>query len=113
MKYSEIAGIMDQIESAGIPVTYWEWNEGEVPPLPYAVYLFSNISPEAASDRVHAQIADLNIELYTKTKDFAIEAAVDAVLEANDIVYSKSTGFLRTELMYQTLYHIQEVIENG
>lgn len=111
MKHTEIAAVMQQIEDAGIPVTYWSWTEEEVPPLPYAIYLFTDTQPEAASDTIHAQLTTISIELYTITKDLSAEAIVDGILKANDIVFRKSSLFLQSESMVQTLYTFMEVLE--
>ena len=88
-----IAEINTMLGQTGLPKTYYSWPEDDpahpVPPLPYIVWYFPNTDNFAADDRVYSHIEALNIELYTRTKDFETEAAVEAVLAAHGIVWNR------------------------
>jgi len=111
-----IAEINTMLGQTGLPKTYYSWPEDDpahpVPPLPYIVWYFPNTDNFAADDRVYSHIEALNIELYTRTKDFETEAAVEAVLAAHDIVWNRQESWIESEKMYEVLY-TTEVIING
>lgn len=111
-----IAEINTMLGQTGLPKTYYSWPEDDpahpVPPLPYIVWYFPNTDNFAADDRVYSHIETLNIELYTRTKDFATEAAVEAVLAAHGIVWNRQESWIESEKMYEVLY-TTEVIING
>ena len=111
-----IADINTMLGQTGLPKTYYSWPEDDpahpVPPLPYIVWYFPNTDNFAADDRVYSHIEALNIELYTRTKDFATEAAVEAILAANGIVWNRQESWIESEKMYEVLY-TTEVIING
>lgn len=111
-----IADINTMLGQTGLPKTYYSWPEDDpahpVPPLPYIVWYFPNTDNFAADDRVYSHIEALNIELYTRTKDFAKEAAVEAVLAAHGIVWNRQESWIESEKMYEVLY-TTEVIING
>lgn len=111
-----IAEINTMLGQTGLPKTYYSWPEDDpahpVPPLPYIVWYFPNTDNFAADDRVYSHIEALNIELYTRTKDFETEAAVEAVLAAHDIVWERQESWIESEKMYEVLY-TTEVIING
>ena len=56
--------------------------------------------------------AQLFIELFTREKDLTAEATVEATLKANGLTWYKQTDFLSDELIFQTTYEM-EVLING
>lgn len=109
MTFKDVA---DALASTGYPVTYFQWPEKKVPPLPYICYYYLYMNPEVADDTHHAQIYTLNVELYTKDKDFAVESQVDQILLSAGFVFTKEETFLDDENMYEILYTM-EVAING
>lgn len=109
MSYEEINAM---IESIGLPSTYYQWPAKEVPELPYIVFYYPGRNDFQADNTNYVHVTELNIELYCDNKDFEHEAAVEAVLEAHDLVYSKEEMYISDERMYETLYTM-EVIING
>lgn len=109
MTFKEIA---DALALTGYPVTYLAWPEKTVPPLPYICYYYPDMNPDVADDTHHAQIYSLNVELYTKDKDFAVESAVEESLLNAGFVFTKEETFLNDENMYEELY-MMEVVING
>lgn len=108
MLFSEIKTMLGQ---TGLQATYYSWPEKEAPALPYLVWYLPSSANFAADDKVYKRIETLNIELYTKTKDFATEAAVEAVLAANNMVWDRVETYLDTEKMYEVLYQMEIVID--
>lgn len=115
MKLTEIKTMLGQ---TGLKATYYSYPIGDVPALPYLVWYLPSSENVAADDKVYKRVETLNIELYTKTKDFATEAVVEAVLEAWNMVWDKTESYLEDEKMYEVLYEMQifvddEEINNG
>ena len=108
--------LFEVLKSIGLPIAYYQFKEGDkdnpVPSLPYMVYYYPSRSDESADGINFAKKYTLNIELYTKEKDFSAEDKVEEVLENNDIYYLKSESYLNDEQMYEVLYE-GEVILNG
>ena len=119
MLFTEIKTMLGQ---TGLNATYYSWPENDpahpVPPLPYLVWYLPNSENFPADDKVYKRIETLNIELYTKTKDFATEKAVEDVLDAWNMVWDRDEQYLSDEHMYEVLFSMQividdEVINNG
>lgn len=104
--------VTDMLASTGYPVVYLAWRENEVPELPYICYYYLSMTPETADDTHYAQIYTLNVELYTKNKNFEVEQLVETALLNAGMVFTKEEDFLSDENMYETLY-IMEVNING
>lgn len=104
--------VIDMLESTDFPVVYLAWRENEVPELPYICYYYPSMTPETADDTHHAEIYTLNVELYTKNKNFEVESTVETALLSAGMVFTKDEDFLSDENMYEVLY-IMEVNING
>lgn len=104
--------IYEALASSGLPVTYLQWHEGQVPALPYVCYYFPNSDNMAADDSVYQKVNAINVELYTKTKDPDTETAFEDVLASFGIVWQKSETYLNDEHMFEVLYE-SEVLTNG
>ena len=108
MTFKEVA---DALSLTGYPVTYLSWPDSEVPPLPYICYYYPDMTPETADNTHHAQIYTLNVELYTKNKQFDVEANVEQILLNAGFVFTKEETFLNDENMYEVLYMMEAIID--
>lgn len=109
MKLTEIKTMLGQ---TGLPNTYYSYPIGEVPALPYIVWYLPYSDNVAADDKVYKKIESLNIELYTKTKNFAKEKAVEDVLDTWQMVWEKTESYLDDEKMYEVLYEMQIIVDD-
>lgn len=107
--FREIEQIISEI---GLPYAYYSFPEKEAPALPYVLFYYPRMSPETADETHHAQIYDLNVELYTKVKDFSVESAVETALLNAGMVFTKEETYLTDEHMFESLY-LMEVIIDG
>ena len=108
MTYQEI---FEMLESSNLPVTYYQWNEDdEIPPLPYLVFYFPTSDNFGADNKVYKNIQNMNVELYTKNKNFAIEKQIEELLEQNGFFWEKQESFIESENMYEVLYQMQVAI---
>lgn len=108
MKFSEVYALLKR---SGLDVGYYQWEEKQVPPLPYILYYFPNMDPEAADNANYASIYQLNVELYTKNKDFELEANLDTVLTDGGMVFRKEETYIDSERMYEVLYTMEVLID--
>lgn len=112
MKFVDIPRILKE---TGLPVTYYAWPEDDlqhpVPDLPYIVFYYPKMRIEPADDHVAAQIVQVNVELYTKNKDFNTEMILEEILDKYSLIYDKGETYLKDESMYEVLYIIEAVID--
>lgn len=95
-----------------VPYAYYQFTEDTAKPCPFICYYFT-ASDDFGADNINYQaIRQAVIELYTDNKDFALEAAVENLLTANEMRYTKSETFIDSEKMHMTVYNM-EVIING
>mgnify|MGYP007012484715 CR=1 FL=1 len=106
MTHKEIATM---ISGMGLPYTYDSFPNNIAPKAPYIVFNFPQNDDFAADNINYVSIDTLNIELYTAEKDFTTEAAVEAVLTANGLFYSKTETYIRQENLFQIKY-VSDVI---
>lgn len=109
MTYKEINDLMAAI---GLPYTYYSFPIGEVPDLPYFVFFYPESDNFGADNQVYQEITAVSIELYSKRKDFSSEKRIEDVLNANKIYWEKSSAFLTSEDMHETIYEM-EIVVNG
>ncbi|MDI9479520.1 MAG: hypothetical protein QM229_01800, partial [Bacillota bacterium] len=67
---------------------------------------FAYSSNFGADNKVHKEIPNYQVELYTKTKDPAAEALIEGLFDDNDIYWEKTETFIESEGLYQVLYEI-------
>ena len=108
MKYTEIADIISGI---GLPYTYDFFPENVAPDPPYLVFNYPQNNDFGADNINYVSIDTVNLELYTKNKDFQLEARIEAVLNENGFFYEKSESYIRSENLYQITYDFQVVTE--
>ena len=108
MKRKEIA---EMLAATGYPVTYLQWPEKKVPPLTYICYYYPSMEPETADDTHYAQFYTLNVELYTKEKQFDVENNVEQALLNAGFVFTKEEDYLNDENMYEELYMMEVLID--
>lgn len=93
--------------------TDWVYDHfSETPAPPYVVYFYPSENDVFADDKNYVNRRQLFIELYTKTKDAASEAAIESGLEANGLTWYKQTDFLDDEKLFQTTYETEVLIND-
>lgn len=110
MTYQQIASM---IQSMGLPFTYDSFPNNIAPTPPYIVFNYPNRDDFGADNINYSKIEVLNLELYTATKDFALEQSVEAILEQNGFFYEKNESYIRNENLYQITYDMEFVIKEN
>lgn len=108
MTYQEIA---QMIESIGLPFAYYQFPDDTEQAPPFICFLY-DYDDFYADDSNYVKHVVLTVELYTDTKDIPLESAVEAVLDANEMTWSKASTYIDSERMWQTSYTM-EVFING
>ena len=106
-----ITDIKNMLAQTRLSATYYSWPEKQAPQLPYLVWYLPSSDNFAADDKVYKHIETLHVELYTETKDFATEQAVEAVLDANGMVWERQESYIDEEHMYEVPYIMEVTID--
>lgn len=99
--------LVAMLQKTGIPFAYDHFAEGESPEPPFICYLLPGSNNFAADGRVYFKINQVRIELYTDSKDLAVERKVEAVLDESGIFYNKSEVWIQSEKLYEGLYSFE------
>lgn len=103
--------VKQMIESIGLPFTYDSFPNNIAPTPPYIVFNYPQNDDFGADNINYVSIDVLNIELYSASKDFANEQAIESVLAQNGFYYEKSEAYIRSENLFQITYVTQVITE--
>lgn len=105
-----LTDIANMIASIGYP---WDYSHAkETHKTPYLVYYYPSENDVFADNSNMVNKRQLFVELFTNEKNLTAEANVESALKANGLTWYKQTDFLSDELIFQTTYEM-EVIING
>lgn len=95
------------LEETGFPFAYDHFAEGESPDPPFICYLLPQSDNFSADGKVYLKVSSVNIELYTDSKDLAVEQKLEAVMDAYSIFYDKTEVWIESEKLYEVLYSFE------
>lgn len=101
MTYSEVK---EMIESFGLPFTYYSFPNNVAPTPPYIVFNYPERDDLLADNSNYSAVVTLNLELYTRTKNFELEEQIETALNRGGFVFQKTEAFIRQENLYQVTY---------
>ena len=107
MTYKEVN---QMVKSMNLPYAYYQFPDGTAQAPPFICFFYSGTNDLYADQENYQRIEQLNIELYTKHKDFDLEAQIEAVLKANGITFSRQDSYINTEKMWQIAYEMDVLI---
>ena len=102
-----IENLVEMLQELKIPFAYDHFAEGESPEPPFICYLLPGSNNFAADGKVYFRINQVRIELYTDSKDLAVERKVEMVLDESGIFYNKSEVWIQSEKLYEVLYSFE------
>lgn len=108
MTYEQFASM---VRSINLPYAYYQFPNGTETEPPFICFYYPGTDGVFADDRVYARREQWVIELYSKTKDFAAEAAVEAALSANDLPYTRYESYVDSEQMIMQSYEGEVLID--
>lgn len=94
------------IESTGLPCAYYAFRTDNAPPLPFITWFQPRSENFSADNIVYHESPEISVELYTETRDPDTESAVEAVLTAAGLFFTKEIGFIEDENTYQIAYSL-------
>ena len=106
------AEVKTMIASIGVPFAYYQFPES-AKACPFICFFYSGSNDFLADSSNYVKIENLVIELYTKNKDFTLEATVEGVLAQNGLVWSRSEYYIDNEKLYQTIYETDILLQVG
>ena len=109
MTYQEVSNLIDSI---GLPCAYDHFTDDTGKELPFICFIYPESDDFIADNINYTKIRQLQIELYTENKDFALEDRIETILAGAGLVYNVNSGYLSDEQMYMTTYNT-EVLING
>lgn len=109
MKFDDI---QNMLKTLNIPVTYYQFDDDTEVAPPFCAWYSPGIVGFYADNIVYAKQYEINIELYTDDKNWALEEALENILEANEIPYRKTESYIDSEKLFMQLYEA-EVFLNG
>jgi hypothetical protein len=98
------------LKQTGFPIAYSHFVESENAPLPeppFIVYLVVSSANFFADNKVHKAAKNVQIELYTDTKDLEAESKVEEVLNSNRLPYEMSENYIESEQLFQIIYEVR------
>ena len=96
-----------------INATKLPWRQNffsQTPTPPYVVYYYPSENDVKADNSNYVNRRQLFVELFTKKKDEATEAIVEAELKKAGLSWYKQTDFLNDENLFQTVYECEVII---
>ena len=102
-----IENLVEMLQELKIPFAYDHFAEGESPDPPFICYLIPGSNNFAADGKVYFKINQVRIELYTDSKDLAVERKVEMVMDESGIFYNKSEVWIQSEKLYEVLYSFE------
>lgn len=94
------------MQGVGIPFAFHRWERP--PQMPFGVYFDDRTDNFVADGAVYLVIRHFNIELYTRQRDPALEARMEALLDGAGLSWNKDAAYLGdTERAYRISYEIE------
>lgn len=102
--------VSEMVEGFGVPYCYYEFtnNVGVAPP--FVAYYYDASEDFVADNTNYCKINSLIIELYTDTKNFALERTIETALNANGLVYTRTESYIGSERMYMVTFSTSVII---
>lgn len=104
--------VNQMVSSMGLPYSYYQFNEDTAQAPPFICFFYGPSDDLYADNSNYQDIRQLNIELYTTTKDFALERTIENILKLNGFSFYREENFIESENLWQIAYEM-EVLING
>lgn len=108
MTYKEV---FDMITSIGYPAAYNHFPQSTGMKAPYICFYYPGSNDYVADNHNYVKIEEVRIELFTDGKDFEAEKAVENVLKAHDLPFSREETYLDKEGLYMQFYTTEITID--
>ena len=102
--------IEKMLEEMGIPFKYHHFTQKEMEDvsLPILVWIVPGTDNFFADGQTYHKIKELDIELYTDEKNWALEEKLEGILDKYGIPWQQTASeWLETEKMWESLYEME------
>lgn len=96
---TSITGFKDKVAYKCFPV-------GQAPSLPYICYETDGTRNVIGDNKVVKEVLDVDVNLYSKTKDTASESAIETALSNGGYPWNKSETYVDSEDCFMVTYSI-------
>lgn len=104
MEYEQLHDFLTN--GMGIPFAFHHWDAP--PPMPYGVYFDDHTENFGADGKVYRVVRPVNIELYVRQRDPALEKRMEDLLDGAGLYWDKDAVYLGdTERAFQVSYEIE------
>lgn len=93
------------LKATGYPVAYSHFKQATK--APYITYLDAFSTNFKADNRVQKRIRNIQIELYTETKDLAAEQKLEDLLNENELPFDDTETWIESENLFQKIYEVR------
>jgi len=104
--------IKQMLSEMGIEYRYHHFETEDAITPPFLIWVLPGSDNFMADGITYQGIQQLDLELYTDSKNFELEKTVENVLKSHGIPWNKKELFIESENMFEVLYEM-EVIING
>lgn len=101
----DIVGLIEQIESLNYPVAYQEFLEEQT--FPFIIIDNDNTDSFNADNKTLVELIDVEIQLYSPQRNFAVEKELKELLNKLDIPFSHTGTYIDSEEMYQRVFTVR------
>ncbi|WIL39747.1 hypothetical protein QN089_05620 [Kurthia sp. YJT4] len=93
------------IQNLAIPIAYYQFKSAQT--LPFAVYYNPSDNVLRADNKVLYKTRNVTFEVYTNSKDIALEGRIEQLFNEHEIYYDNPTDvFIESENVWQRTYNI-------
>lgn len=104
---TDLTGLKTILTGTGLPVAYGFFPEEANISPPCITYQIAYSSNTSADNKTYHKVQNVDIFLFTKTKDTASEALLESALDSASIPYQTTETYLSDEAVYQIIYEIK------
>lgn len=103
MELNELGALLRNV----YPTAYWIFPKGKAPAMPFICYFEDGSDNFGADNKVWYGFKQIHVELYTKVKEPAAEAKLEAMFYKNDIYWEKQEAHLDDEDVHEVIYTLE------
>lgn len=103
----ELRNILESIPEFTNKIAYRAFPVNQAPKLPFICYQETATDNFFADNTVWNSLSIVDIELYSKNRDFKSEKLIEEKLRDNNITWSKGIEYLDDEKCYEVIYTVE------
>lgn len=107
MTLESLYTILNSISTFSGKVAYNTFPAGDVPSLPFIVYLETGLNAFSADGITYFSTKKVDIELYEESRNACNESLIEAALNNAGIYFGKSSTWLEDEKCFEIIYTIE------